>query len=492
MTYPSFCTHNIMFSIFGPTTSCTFHPAFHTAIYVSYLFIIGRLPTQNGVLDYVQLGSGCGGEGIEYLHKEIAYTDILSKHGYYCSLVGKHHLGYDRKVQHSFKHWYVYGRGVVPIAYQNPIMVTNSECVTVEGYTTDVIGDGAIEFLDSYTKRGSADPFYLSVHFTAPHTPHIGEDGRADSMHLKKYVNLYEKAAFVSCPQEELPKSGINHLSQRCHNNRECLKGYYAAVTGMDVNIGRIMDTVHRLNLDRDTLIVFASDHGYNAGHHGLWGKGNAGYPLNVFETSLRIPMIWRHTGKIEPGVDESVVQVLDIAPTLLDYAGKLQFPTSANIPGESFMDLLLRPEKRNSKLLKERTIYGEYGATRFIRMNATTKYVSRLTGGQKQLNLKDKDHGQELFDLTHDQNETSNLIKSHALTQKYVAELQSYEKSLQDWFAQYEDKDISSWRELVMGNGQRRPITYAYNHTPGSPRKKEPFKSSDITKYKNRESMAA
>ena len=60
------------------------------------------------------------------------------------------------------------------------------------------------------------------------------------------------------------------------------------------------------------------------------------GYPLNV---SLRIPLIWHHAGTIEPGVEESVVQVLDIAPTLLDYAGKFTFTTTANIPGESFAD---------------------------------------------------------------------------------------------------------------------------------------------------------
>lgn len=486
--YPSLCS-------FGqPSHPCNSVLFLYLLLLLFYNTIVGRLPTQNGVLDYIQYGSGCGDhEGMEYLHKEIAYTDILTKHGYFCALVGKHHLGYDRMAQHSFKHWYVYGRGVVPIPYQDPIMVSNSECIPVKGYTTDVIGDGAIEFLNNYVKRGSADPFYLSVHFTAPHTPHIGEDGRADSMHPKKYVNLYKKASFVSCPQQQVPESGSNRVSLRCHNNRECLKGYYASVTGMDVNIGRIMDTVHKLNLDQDTLIVFASDHGYNAGHHGLWGKGNAAYPLNVFETSLRIPMIWRHTGKIEPGVDESVVQVLDIAPTLLEYAGKLSFPTSANTPGESFADLLLRPDKRNAKFLKERTIYGEYGATRFIRINATTKYVSRLTGSQKQLNLKD-DFSQklELFDLTHDQNETSNLIHSKGLTQEFMAELQSYEKSLQDWFAQYEDKDISSWRELVIGNGQRRPITYAYKHRPrSSPTglKQAPFKSSStILKYKKLE----
>ena len=87
----------------------------------------------------------------------------------------------------------------------------------------------------------------------------------------------------------------------------------------------------------------------------------------------------------------------------------------------------------------------------RFIRINATTKYISRLTGNQK-LSLTD-DHSQELFDLTHDRNETMNLIVSK--DGEYGVELlQSYEKSLRGWFAKYEDKDISSWRELVRGNG--------------------------------------
>ena len=166
------------------------------------------------------------------------------------------------------------------------------------------------------------------------------------------------------------------------------------------------------------------------------------------------------------------MVQVLDIAPTLLDYAGKLTFPTKSNIPGESFADLLLRPAKRNSKSRKARTIYGEYGASRFIRINATTKYVSRLTGNQK-LSLKE-DHSQELFDLAHDWNETINLVVS----KDGEYEAQSYEKSLQGWFAKYEDMGISSWSKLVRGNGQHRPITYKY--TPGSSSKGTlPFKST-------------
>ena len=93
--------------------------------------------------------------------------------------------------------------------------------------------------------------------------------------------------------------------------------------------------------------------------------------------------------------------------------------------------------------------------------MNATTKYVSRLTGAQKQLDLNE-DHSLESYqvDLTHayDQNEASNLINSKALTQEYLDELQSYEKSLQDWFGQNEDKDIrvSLFGGIERWNGTR------------------------------------
>ncbi len=106
-----------------------------------------------------------------------------------------------------------------------------------------------------------------------------------------------------------------------------------------------------RLGLDDNTLVVFSSDHKFNAGHHGLWGKGNAAYPLNVFDTSLRIPMIWRHTGAIQPGAENSIVQVLDVAPTILEYAGNYSFPSTANTPGESFVDFSI-PAKETPRPL--------------------------------------------------------------------------------------------------------------------------------------------
>jgi len=83
----------------------------------------------------------------------------------------------------------------------------------------------------------------------------------------------------------------------------------------------------------------------------------------------------------------------------LLDYAGNFTLPGLSNSPGESFVDLLLYPEKRNSR--KSRTIYGEYGQTRYARINSTMKFVTRFTG---QL---------ELYDLVNDANETINLLQS-------------------------------------------------------------------------------
>ena len=90
-------------------------------------------PARNGVLDYVH------GLDLGVVMRELnTYTRRSHTQTYLQSVVQ-----YDHKIQHSFKHWYVFGCGVVPVAYKDPIMVSKSECVIVKGYMTDVIGDEA-------------------------------------------------------------------------------------------------------------------------------------------------------------------------------------------------------------------------------------------------------------------------------------------------------------------------------------------------------------
>jgi arylsulfatase A-like enzyme len=421
-------------------------------------YFTGRLPSQNGVHDWISGGNGCVDRGIDYTRYEVAYSDVLAAHSYTCAISGKYHLGDQQQMQHSFKHWFVHQKGGA--SYINPPMVKELQCVNIDGYVTDIITDDAINFMTDYVKSGSKDPFYLSVHYTAPHSPYVGGDGKADSMHPPEIVNLYDDAKFVSCPQEpknSYAKDWNEALTNDCLGNRECLKGYYAAVTAMDLSIGRLLVTLKMNSLDKNTLVVFASDHGFNAGHHGLWGKGNAAYPLNMFETSLKIPMIWRHSGVIKPGVEESVVQVLDVAPTLLAYAGNYSLPSRNNIPGESFADLLLDPSKRNSRT--DRTIYGEYGQTRFARLNGTTKYITRLTGHT------------ELYDLVTDRNETDNLLRPFSTTAaRYDDDAANYERALRKWFSNYEDPYVSGWLQPVTGTGQERALYYNSSGWPNTP----------------------
>ena len=421
-------------------------------------YFTGRLPSQNGVHDWISGGNGCIDEGIYYTTHELAYTDILAKNNYTCAISGKYHLGDQQTVQHSFKHWFVHQSGGG--SYIAPPMVEKLQCVTLEGYITDIITDDAIGFLSNYTKSANPDPFYLSVHYTSPHSPYTGADGLAENMHPKAIVDLYDNASFVSAPQEPknpYVKLWADSLTRSCLGNRECLKGYYAAVTAMDLNIGRLLHTLNDFDLDQNTLVVFASDHGFNAGHHGLWGKGNAAYPLNMYDTSLKIPMIWRHKGTIEPGVEESIVQVLDVAPTLLDYAGNFSFPDLSNIPGESFLDLLINVSKRNS--VTTRTIYGEYGQTRFARINGSMKYVTRLTGYM------------ELYDLKSDENETTNLLKPFSTASSlYSDDVAEYDWAMRKWFSFYEDPYVSGWTQAVTGTGQERAVYYNKTGWPTTP----------------------
>lgn len=401
-------------------------------------YFTGRLPSQHGVHDWISGGNGCNGHGIEYTHEEVAYTDVLAKNGYTCGISGKYHLGDQPVAQHSFTHWFVHQSGGG--SYINPPLVEDFKCVTADGYITDILTTDAIDFINQQALMGK--PFYASIHYTAPHSPYTGADGMACSEHPPNIVDMYRNCSFKFMPQEPLNPYGhhTGGLTRQCLGNRQCQLGYYAAVTAMDNNIGRILEALEDNKIDDNTLVVFASDHGFNAGHHGLWGKGNAGYPLNMFDTSLKIPMIFRHTNTIKPRVEKTSVQVVDIAPTLLQYAGNFSLPSEANIAGESFADLLL--SNSSNVFPEDRAIFGEYGQTRYARMN-NMKFITRLTGPV------------ELYDLMNDPNETKNL----ADTQNSNAH--NMQQALRSWFAFYEDPFVSGWTKSVSGDGQLHSVLF-------------------------------
>lgn len=154
-----------------------------------------------------------------------------------------------------------------------------------------------------------------------------------------------------------------------------------------------------------------------------------------MFDTSLKIPMIWRCKESIKLGAEESAVQVLDVAPTFLDYVDGLKF-NIANPAGESLEKLLLDPSSRNSRM--HRTIFGEYGQTRYGRFNGTTKYVTWQTGHI------------ELYDL---------LSSFGGKVDQYSNMTMEYEYAVRQWFSLIEDPYVSGWSIPVTGKGQDQTV---------------------------------
>ena len=386
--------------------------------------LTGRIPSQHGLHDWVKNGN-YGPGAIQYLEGEVAYTDVLARHGWTCGISGKWHLGDSQIPQHGFSDWYVHQRDGGP--YYDAPMVRNGQLVNETGYVTDLITDEALRLLDRYAE--GEHPFYLSVHYTAPHGPWIDN-------HPQEIVDSYDDCAFDSCPQEPRHPWALG-LTDTHLGDREALKCYFAAVTAMDSNIGRLLDRVEELGLREDTLIVFLSDNGFSCGQHGFWGKGNGTKPRNLWENSIKVPAIFSHPGRVPQGrVEEGMVSAYDFMPTLLEYLD-LPVPGDRNLPGRSFAPALLgQPFEGRESVV----IYDEYVSVRMARTREW-KYVHRYPDGPH-----------ELFYLVDDPDERANLASEPAHAQR----VERMKAMMEGWFDRYVDprRDGLSMDEPVQADG--------------------------------------
>ena len=382
----------------------------------------GRIPSQHGVHDWIRAKP----DAPDFLAGQKGCTDFLALAGYTCGLSGKWHLGGHMQPAHGFSHWFCHPAGGGK--YNDMQMVRDGEIQVCPGYVTDVITDDAMGFLDAQAGNG---PFYLSVHYTAPHSPWTG--------HPQDIVDSYDDCPFKSCPQEAMHPWAIG-LSKNCLGNREMLKGYFAAVTAMDANVGRILDKLDELGLREDTLVVFMSDNGFSCGHHGFWGKGNGTSPLNMYENSVKVPALFRHPGRVPAGaVSGAMVSQYDFLPTLLGYLG-IPDPADPTLPGRSFLPVLLG---QAAEAREEVVVYDEYGPVRMIRTREW-KYVHRFPEGPH-----------ELYDLLSDPDERKNLVDEES--RKPVVE--DMRQRLQTWFNRYLVPEKDGARFPVTGGGQAQRI---------------------------------
>jgi iduronate 2-sulfatase len=203
-----------------------------------------------------------------------------------------------------------------------------------EDHTDGKVATEAIKLLEKHR----AEPFFLAVGFYRPHTPYIAP---------KKYFDLYpfDKIQVPEIPADYVktvpapallstrpwPNFGVTHQQAR-----EVKQGYYAGISFVDAQIGRVVDALDRLGLKDNTVIIFWSDHGYSLGTHGLWMK------QSCFEDSARVPMIIAGPGIKAGAVSPRLVEFVDIYPTLTDLAG---VPAPKNLAGVSLRPLLKQPD---------------------------------------------------------------------------------------------------------------------------------------------------
>ncbi|MFW5832454.1 MAG: sulfatase, partial [Prolixibacteraceae bacterium] len=311
------------------------------------------------------------------------FPKLMQANGYQTAMIGKIHLdGRPRGFDYSMV---LPGQG----AYYNPDFLIDGERVRKEGYCTDIITEETLDWLKN--KRDPDKPFCVLYHQKAPHRnwktgpeyldlyddktfeapetyfddyegrgtaakeQEMEIDGHARWGHdfkmivdphgdstgfhreLKRFneEQLNQWLAAYSPKNEEF-KSRFKNLSEKeiaLWKYNRYIKDYLRTIKSVDDGVGEVLDYLDESGLAENTIVIYTSDQGFYLGEHGWFDK------RFMYEESFRTPLLVRYPKEIEPGTKiEKLVQNLDFAPTILDYAG---VDVPKEMQGESFRKLV-------------------------------------------------------------------------------------------------------------------------------------------------------
>lgn len=186
------------------------------------------------------------------------------------------------------------------------------------GLHTDEIGaNEAIRLLEEHHPAETGKPFFLALGFYRPHTPFVAPTA---------YFDMYptENIALPNVPAGDRENKPTAALADRKYQaqmtslqKRQAIQAYYASISFVDAQLGRVVSALDALDLSRSTVVVFVSDHGYQLGAHGLWQK------RDLFENSARTPLLIVAPDQLEAGRSDMLVELVDIYPTLVSLSGQ-------------------------------------------------------------------------------------------------------------------------------------------------------------------------
>lgn len=347
----------------------------------------------------------------------IFFPEYLQKAGYQTAFFGKWHMGHtDGSPEPGFDEWISFrGQG----KYWNPSFNINGKHVQKQGYITDLLTDFALGWLDTIDHK---EPFFLYLSHKAVHAMFKPE---------KKYDGVYEDMPIICPPSMYLtatdsskyygvqtaPKTkvnyadipvwvrrqryswhGVDHPYDGQMDYKNFYRKYCETLLSVDESIGRVLQWLKEHHLDKNTLVIYMGDNGFQFGEHGLIDK------RDMYEASIRVPLLAWCPTLIKPGTKiKQMVENIDIAPTILDLAG---IPEPKQMQGMSFLPLL----EGKSVSWRDKIFYEYYWEWAFpmtptIFGVRTDRYKYIYNWGVWDIN--------ELYDLQKDPYEMNNLIRN-------------------------------------------------------------------------------
>ena len=264
--------------------------------------------------------------------------------------------------------------------------------------TEDQTPDGrtARRVIEIMSER-QAEPFFIGAGFHKPHQPWV-----APASYFEQHP--VEEVSLPREPQDDrsdIPKAALGGYPEDSDHSddqkRQAAAAYHATVSMIDHHVGMLMDALVELELERSTIVVFFSDHGFHLGEHeGQWRKNTQ------FEESTRVPLIVRAPGKVSGAATGALVELVDLYPTLVELCG---LPAADGMEGTSFAQLLDAPQTPWKS-----AVFSEVQRGRWIGRSVRTQHF-RYTEWKRLEGEGTSEY--ELYDLAQDPKEYTNLASA-------------------------------------------------------------------------------